>query len=122
MRLLASIVIGSGLFVVSGSAASAQRYSQSDTKVPASAFPLTAHVTGSHFSAEDQRILFVDATINDHQERLETNVLLRLLPEGDYKARVASERREKNSSFSRTYELLFPDGSHHFFNLIGSSE
>jgi len=122
MRVFAGIVIWCGLFVAIGSAASAQRYSQSETKVPASAFPLTAHVTGSHFSAEDPRILFVDATIKDHLERLETNVLLRLLPEGDYKARVASEHRDKNGSFSRTYELLFTDGSHHFFNVVGSSE
>jgi hypothetical protein len=122
MRILAAIMIGCGLLGVNASSVSAQRYSQSQRKVSASAFPLTAHVTGSHFSADAQRILFIDATINGQHERLETNVLFRLLAQGDYKARVASEHQDKDGSFSRTYELLFPDGSHHIFNVVGTSE
>jgi hypothetical protein len=122
MRILAAMTIGRGLLCASVSPALAQRYSQSQTKVSASAFPLTAHVTGSHFSADAQRILFVDATINGQRERLETNVLFKLLAQGDYKARVASEHHDKDGGFSRTYELLFPDGSHHIFNVVGTSE
>ncbi len=122
MRILAAITVGCGLLCVSASPALAQRYSQSQTKVPASAFPLVVHVTGSHFSPEAKGVLFVDAAIQGEQVRMATSVLSGLLPEGDYKGRVASEHKDKNGSFSKSYELLFADGSHHVFNVIGTSE
>ena len=122
MRLLCALAMGCSLLCISASPSSAQRYSQSGTKVSPAAFPLVVHVSGSHFSPEAQGILFVDAEIKGERVKMETNVLSGLMPAGDYKARVASQHQDKNGSFSRSYEILFEDGTHHVFNVIGTSE
>jgi hypothetical protein len=83
---------------------------------------MVVHVTGSHFSPEAQGVLFVDAAIGGEHVTMASSALTSLIREGDYKARLASEHKDKNGSFSKSYELLFGDGSHHIFNVIGTSE
>jgi hypothetical protein len=101
---------------------SAQRYSQSKEKVSAADFPLTIHVSGSQFSPSIKGVLFVDASVEGRNVRMATNALTSLLREGDYRARLASDHEDKNGGFSKSYEILFADGSHHLFNVTGTSQ
>jgi hypothetical protein len=102
--------------------AQTQRYSQSREKVSSADFPLTLQITGSHFSTTERGVLFVDANVEGKKVRLETTVLTRLLHEGDYKARVSASHEQKDGGFSKSYKILFADGSHHQFMVVGSAQ
>jgi hypothetical protein len=41
---------------------------------------------------------------------------------GDYKARILKEDTSHSYEYSRTYELLFPDGATRKYNVVGESE
>lgn len=98
-----------------------QRYSQSQRPDPL-LWPLTVHVTHARVSgAGGAAVLHLDAVIDGRKVELET-AASGLLHVGDYQARVAAQDEKKSGWFSRSYELLFTDGTHVVFNEVAESE
>jgi hypothetical protein len=97
-----------------------QRVSEptSHSSVNPTDFPLTVHVTGTHILSEMIGRVEVDATIQGHKYQLTSN-LVELLHLGDYKGRVIVDREQKSGLFTKTYEVLFADGSHSIFSVVG---
>jgi len=66
-------------------------------------------------------ILHITAVVDGKKIVLETGAAA-LLHAGDYQARIVSDNQKKSGWFSRTYELLFSDGTHVAFNQVAESE
>ena len=106
---------------VSACSAQKQRYSES-RRAEALDYPLTAHVTHARVQmAGSESVLHIDATINGTHVELETGAT-GLLHTGDYQARVVANEERKSGWFSRSYELLFGDGTHVVFKEVAESE
>lgn len=102
-------------------AAQKQRYSQSQRPDPL-LWPLTIHVTHARVSgAGATGVLHLDAVIDGKKVELETPAS-GLLHVGDYQGRVVTQDEKKSGWFSRSYELLFIDGTHVVFNEVAESE
>lgn len=98
-----------------------QRYSESH-KADVLDYPLMAHVTHARVQmAGTESVLHIDATINGTRVELETGAT-GLLHTGDYQARVVGNEERKSGWFSRSYELLFSDGTHVVFKEVAESE
>lgn len=113
------------------------RYSESHRPDPLD-YPLTVHVTaarlfkitppadvtnGSSSTATSQFImtLHLNAVVDGKKIELETGASA-LLHVGEYRARIVAQDDKKSGWFSRSYDLLFSDGTHVMFNQVGESE
>jgi hypothetical protein len=106
--------VGSGV-------AQKQRYSESHKPDPLE-YPLTIHVTHARVAGLGTAgVLHLDAVIDGVKVELETNAS-GLLHVGDYRARVVTQDEKKSGWFSKSYELLFSDGTHVVFTEVAESE
>ena len=46
----------------------------------------------------------------------------KVLPVGDYMARISQDKTDANKEYVRVYELLFADGSTRKYTVVGESE
>lgn len=98
-----------------------QRYSDSH-RAEQLDYPLTAHVTHARVQmAGTESVLHIEALINGTHVELEAGAT-GLLHTGDYPARVVANEERKSGWFSRSYELLFSDGTHVVFKEVAESE
>ena len=117
LRFLAAVAVLGALTL----SAQKQRYSESH-RAEALDYPLTAHVTHARVQmAGSDSVLHIEATINGTHVELETGAT-GLLHTGDYQARVVTNEERKSGWFSRSYELLFSDGTHVVFKEVAESE
>jgi len=107
------------LVVVHGMWAQKERLGQASAPVNPADYPLTLHVGHSFLSGG---ALHLEVTAEGKHLELQSLDLLELLHVGDYKARVAKAGEKKGGFFFATYELLFSDGSHRLFAVVGESE
>ncbi len=114
--VLVFMVLGAG-----AARAQKERYSDSHHQDPLD-FRLTVHVTHARVvTSGGASILHLDAVIDGKKVELET-AASGLLHIGDYRGRVASSSEGKSGWFSRSYDLLFSDGTHVVFNEVAESE
>jgi hypothetical protein len=86
------------------------------------AYPLTVHVTHARVTGVGTAgVLHLDAIVDGKKVELETNAAA-LLHIGDYQGRVVSVDDKKSGWFSKSYELLFSDGTHVVFAEVAESE
>ena len=98
-----------------------QRYSESHKPDPLE-YPLVAHVTHARVTgAGSAGVLHIDALIDQKHVELEAPAS-GLLHVGDYRARIVANDEKKSGWFSRSYELLFSDGTHVVFTEVAESE
>lgn len=118
MKVLLAVAL---MVAVLPCAAQKQRYSQSQKPDPL-LWPLTIHVTHARVSGLGTAgVLHLDAVIDGRKVELETPAS-GLLHVGDYQGRVAAQDEKKSGWFSRSYELLFTDGTHVVFTEVAESE
>jgi len=116
LTLVFCLALGTGL-------ASAQkaRYSESHRPDPL-LYPLIVHVTHARVQgAGSTGVLHLDAIIDNKKVELEANASA-LLHVGDYQARILAEDHKKSGWFSKSYELLFSDGTTVAFAEVAESE
>jgi hypothetical protein len=118
-RWLTAII---GMALVSGAAsAQKQRYSESHRPDPL-LYPLVVHVTHARVvGVSPTSVLHIDAIVDGKKVELEAGAAA-LLHVGDYQARLLTDNQQKSGWFSRSYELLFSDGTHVVFNEVAESE
>lgn len=108
-------------FAVIPASAQKQRYSESHKPDPL-LWPLTIHVTHARITGvSPNSILHLDGVVDGKHVELETSAS-GLLHTGDYQARVVTSDEKKSGWFSRSYELLFTDGTHVVFTEVAESE
>lgn len=66
-------------------------------------------------------MLHIDTVIDGKKVEMETSAS-GLLHVGDYRARIVTSDEKKSGWFSRSYELLFTDGTHVVFTEVAESE
>jgi hypothetical protein len=112
------LVLGLSVGVASAQKA---RYSESHRPDPL-LYPLIVHVTHARVQgAGSAGVLHLDAIIDNKKVELEANAAA-LLHVGDYQARVLAEDHKKSGWFSKSYELLFSDGTTVTFAEVAESE
>jgi len=117
-RWLAVVVC---LLVVGSAAAQKERYSQSHRPDPLE-YPLVVRVTHARVTgAGPAGVLHLDALVDGKKVELETPAS-GLLHIGEYRARIVASDDKKSGWFSRSYELLFSDGTHVVFTEVAESE
>jgi hypothetical protein len=118
------------LLVAVGARAQKTRYSTS-AKASELDYPLTVHVLGSRLAVETvldangaaatASVLHLSVAIDGDKMDLAAPAGALVHP-GDYLGRVASNEERKSGWFSRTYELLFGDGTHVVFKVVGEGQ
>jgi hypothetical protein len=108
------------LLCVVAAAAQKTRYSESHKPDPLD-YPLTVHVTHARLEGTPLAFLHVDAQIDGKRVELQTGAT-GLLHTGDYRGRIVTESGGKSGWFSRSYELLFSDGTRVVFTEVAESE
>ena len=103
-----------------GVAAQKQRMSDSHRPDPYD-YPVTVHVAHARLIGAPNTMLHLDAVIDGKSVELETNAGA-LLHTGDYKARLVSDDEKKSGWFSKSYDILFSDGTHVIFSEVAESE
>ena len=95
-------------------------------------YTITVHVQSSRFvdqcSSDDKgsmcfTILSLSVLIDGKKVELDDQSPSKevIIP-GDYKARILKEDTSHSYEYSRTYEILFPDGTTRKYNVVGESE
>jgi hypothetical protein len=98
-----------------------QRYGDAHHADPMD-YPLTVHVTHARVvTSGGVSVLHLDAVIEGKKIELESGAS-GLLHIGDYRGRLATNSETKSGWFSRSYDLLFSDGTHVIFNEVAESE
>jgi hypothetical protein len=131
-----SVAVVVCLLAVGSAAAQKERYSQSHRPDPLE-YPLVIHVTAARTlkmpapvtvrqgesspAAEPIAVLHLNATVEGKKIELEAGASALLRP-GDYRARVMAQDEKKSGWFSRSYDLLFTDGTHVVFTQVAESE
>jgi hypothetical protein len=96
------------------------RYSDS-RKAEALDYPLIVHVTHARLMGQPASTLHLDVVISGKVMELEAPAGA-LIHTGEYQARVVTDDEKKSGWFSRSYELLFTDGTHVVFSEVAESE
>jgi hypothetical protein len=60
--------------------------------------------------------------IAEKHYELEANTNTKVLPVGDYMARISYDKIDPNQEYVRVYELLFADGTTRRYTVVGESE
>ena len=116
LALFVCVAMGMGVGL-----AQKQRYSESHRPDPL-AYPLTVHVTHARVTGVGTAgVLHLDAVIDGKKVELETNAAA-LLHIVDYQGRIVAVDDKKSGWFSKSYELLFSDGTHVVFTEVAESE
>ncbi len=106
-----------------------QRYS-SGQRAAQMDYPLTVRVTHAQLmrpfpvagaEQSSSSYLHLDALIDGKHVQLETNAAA-LLHVGDYPGRIVGNNESKAGFFTRSYELLFADGTHVLFTEVAETE
>ena len=112
-----------GIFATAAHAQQRQRFADTTTRVDPAGFPLTVHVTHSYRSHPHEpntlATLRLDVLIQGKKLELVNAGSLGLLRVGDYKGRLVEDHVKENGVVTIVYELLLPDGTHYFFDVIG---
>jgi hypothetical protein len=111
------------LVLATGTAAAQgkQRFGDNAKPVNPADYPLTVHVSHAFLSGALNE-LRLDTVVHGKKLQLESQGPSGLLHVGDYKARVVKDDEKKGGWFYATYELLLPDGTHWFFNVVAETE
>ena len=116
-----TVALSALLLITVIASAQKQRYSDSH-RADVLDYPLVAHVTHARVQmAGAESVLHIDATISGTHVELEAGAT-GLLHTGDYQARIVGNEERKSGWFSRSYELLFSDGTHVVFKEVAESE
>ncbi len=118
-------VLALGMMLPLAASAQKSRYSSSgDVELQ---YPLVAHVTHAFLvpvmgAAEGagSSELHVEAIIDGTKYELKTNASGMLHP-GEFRCRELKINESKAGWYSRQYELLFDDGTHVMFKVVGES-
>jgi len=97
------------------------RYSSSSSQADALAYPVVLHVTRSWLEGSPASRLHLEVVSDGIKLELAANAAALLHP-GDYRARVLANEEKKSGWFTRSYELLFADGTHVVFNVVAESQ
>jgi len=98
-----------------------QRYSQSSKSAEALQYPLLVHVAHARLMGQPISVLHLDAVIDGKTVELEAGATS-LLHIGEYQARLLKDDEGKSGWFSKSYELLFTDGTKVIFSEVAESE
>jgi len=99
-----------------------QKQRLSDSKRPDPYdYPVTVHVAHARLTGAPNTVLHLDAVIDGKSVELEAAAGA-LLHTGEYKARVVSDDEKKSGWFSKSYDILFSDGTHVIFSEVAESE
>lgn len=104
-----------------GTQAQKTRYSSSSSSADALAYPLVLHVTKSWLEGAPANQLHLEVAAEGGRLELVTGAAALLHP-GDYRARIVTNDEKKSGWFTRSYELLFTDGTHVMFNVVAESQ
>jgi len=96
-----------------------ERLGQAAAPVNPADYPLTLHVGHAFVSGS---VLHLEVTSEGKHLELQSLDPLGLLHVGDYRARVIKSEEKKGGFFFATYELLFIDGTHRLFAVVGESD
>ena len=86
------------------------------------AYTITVHVQSSKLvncDSELQMVVLIDGKKYELQDESPNSSVIHV---GDYKARIVKEDTSHSYSYTRTYEILFPDGSTRTYAVVGESE
>jgi hypothetical protein len=64
----------------------------------------------------------LNVIIGGKHYELEANTYAKVLPVGDYMARISLDKIDPDHEYVRVYELLFADGSTRKYTVVGESE
>ncbi len=64
----------------------------------------------------------LNVIIGGKHYELEANTYAKVLPVGDYMARISQDKIDPNHEYVRVYELLFADGTTRKYTVVGESE
>jgi hypothetical protein len=124
-----ALLVGSTGMFCGKSDAQKQRYS-SGSKAEQMDYPLTVRVTHAQLmrpfpsagaEQSSSSYLHLDALIDGKHVQLEANAAA-LLHVGDYPGRIVTNNETKAGFFTRSYELLFVDGTHVLFTEVAETE
>jgi hypothetical protein len=127
-RWVVAGLVCAGVFGVK-SEAQKQRYS-TGSKATQMDYPLTVRVTHAQLmrpfpvtgaEQSSSSYLHLDTLIDGKHVQLEANAAA-LLHVGDYPGRIVANNETKAGFFTRTYELLFVDGTHVVFTEVAETE
>ncbi len=96
-------------------------------------FTLSLHVSESHLglscntnkgtsSCKSTQVLTAKVEGKKYQLESETFLPKGLVALGDYSAKLSDHKEKGTGEFTRSYDLMFPDGSTRTFNVIGQVE
>lgn len=95
-------------------------------------YTIAVHVQSSRFvdqcSSDDKgsmcfSILSLSVSIDGKKVELDDQSPSKeVIVPGDYKAKILKEDTSHSYEYSRTYEILFPDGTTRKYNVVGESE
>ena len=115
-----SVMLLFGL-AIAATAQDKQRLGTNKTSVNPADFSVTVHITHA-FLEGVQNHLHLDAVVDGKKYQMESLDGSTMLHVGDYKARVVRDDEKKSDLFTKAYEILFPDGTHWVFTVVGESE
>jgi hypothetical protein len=70
-------------------------------------------------NSELQLVVLIDGNKFELQDQRSNCSVIHV---GDYKARIAKEDTSHSYSYTRSYEILFPDGTTRTYSVVGESE
>lgn len=130
-RTMKYMITATAFMAVCAGVAGAQKTRLSEARRPDPLdYPVTVRVSHARLmrpfvtTTGDQgasSYLHLDALIDGKHVELEANAGA-LLHVGDYRARIITNTDTKAGFFSRSYELLFNDGTHVLFNEVAETE
>ena len=96
-------------------------------------YTIPVHVTESHIglsctitkgdsSCKSTQVFTAQIEGKKYQLESETFFSKGLVALGDYYAKLADHKEKPTKEFTRSYDLMFPDGSTRTFNVIGQME
>ncbi len=116
------------LLIVSASVLSAPTYAQKNAD-----YPIKVHVAASHIGTDCgvtkgdsscKSVQQVTVTIDGAHYELQSETFFPkgIVALGDYQAKLTDDQQKPTQEFTRTYDLMFPDGSTRKFRVIGQTE